>query len=275
METTPAQTFSGNVITQAINCDPNPLEVTSSGEMLPETYQSSLPLILSADTGDQASAAKSPRLSIPLSALTGMTPPNQVSLANAVIDLQQLQAFLMTLQPQLNQTSGANFESSSSADDAATLTTYPGALPCSIEGEATGESESSASVSTGLMTINDSFTSRPLESFDPLGKANEEIVLSPRELFGYLMFSLQFLPICNYVFIFQQSLSLSIWNSGGLRGRGGGLRITLGITIWIGIKRSKVSSNFRHSQKLSTKNGKKYLQLKLGMVSLGSCSDYR
>lgn len=137
--------------------------------MLSDNFQPSIPLVLSAETTDQATIAKSPRLSLPL------------SLNNTVIDLQQLQAFLMTLQPQLNQTAGANYESSASADDTSTLTAFQGSLHCNIEGEATEENDTSASVSTGLMTINEPFTNRPLESFDPLGKTNEEIVLTPRE----------------------------------------------------------------------------------------------
>ena len=154
--------------------------------MLSDNFQPSIPLVLSTETTDQASTAKSPRLSIPLSALTGMTHPNQLSLSNTVIDIQQLQAFLMTLQPQLNQNTAANFESSSSADDTATLTAFQGGLHCNIEGEATEENDTSATVSTGLMTINESFTNRPLESFDPLGKSNEEIALSPREFLRFI-----------------------------------------------------------------------------------------
>ena len=144
-------------------------------------------MVLSAETTEQSSTMKSPRIPIPLSALSTITQPNQVSLGNAVIDMQQLQAFLMTLQPQLSHTTSANFDSSSSNDDGTTLAAFQGDLHCNMTEEAT-ENQASGSVSTGLMTINDSFTNRSLESYDTLVKSSEDIELSPREYMHFFVF---------------------------------------------------------------------------------------
>ena len=166
--------------------------------MLSDTYQPPLQLGLTVETKEQAIAATSPRLSIPLSALANLTQPNQIPLNNAVIDIQHLQAFLMTLQPQLNQATGANFESSASTDDPSTLSAFQGGLPCAIEAGATVESDATATASTGLMMINESFPNRPLDYCDQLGKSNEEVALSPSESFKHFNF-LSHLTVLNSV----------------------------------------------------------------------------
>ena len=193
METTTmtsSESLSSNVIIQEIHCgEPSPLEVNNaSGQILPENYQAAVPLVLSTDSNDQSSAMKSPRIPIPLSALSTIAQPNQVSFGNAVIDIQQLQAFLMTLQPQLNQisTTATNFEAPSS-DDATNLSAFQSEcssnahIQCNIN-EGTSENDSTVSATSGLMTINESFVSRPLESYDSLVKSGEQISLSPRKL---------------------------------------------------------------------------------------------
>ena len=172
-----------NVIAQTITCDPISLEVTSSGEMLSGAYQAPLQLGLTVETKEQPIASASPRLSIPLSALASLTQPNQISFNNAVIDLQHLQAFLMTLQPQLSQATGASFEPSASTDDPSTLSAFQGGLTCAIEAGATVESDSTSAASTGLMMVNESFPNRPLDYCDQLGKSNEEVALSPSKFF--------------------------------------------------------------------------------------------
>ena len=93
METTTmtsSESLSSNVIIQEIHCgEPSPLEVNNaSGQILPENYQAAVPLVLSTDSNDQSSAMKSPRIPIPLSALSTIAQPNQVSFAN-----EKLQVF--------------------------------------------------------------------------------------------------------------------------------------------------------------------------------------
>lgn len=157
------------------------MEVTSTGEILSENYQSSVPLVLPTDSNDQTNSIKSPRIPIPLSALSTLMQPNQVSFGNAVVDLQQLQAFLMSLQPQINQipTNAANFDSTAT-EDATNLSAFQNdcELQCNISET---ENDPTSTVSTGLMTINDSFANRSLESFESLVKPNDHIALSPRK----------------------------------------------------------------------------------------------
>ncbi|XP_065062048.1 zinc finger protein 235-like isoform X1 [Rhopilema esculentum] len=156
------ESLPGNVIIQDLHSQEN--VIASSNQPL------SLPLVLSSNTHEQSSEAKSPRITIPLSALSSLAQPNQLALGNAVIEVQQLQAFLMTLHPQMNSISSVdvnlplgnvldsnnltNFQSVCNADD----------LNCNITQDVSHTT--TCTVGNTLIPVNETFSNETLESIE-------------------------------------------------------------------------------------------------------------
>ena len=162
--------------------------------------------MLSSNTHEQSSEAKSPRITIPLSALSSLAQPNQLALGNAVIEVQQLQAFLMTLHPQMNSISTVdanlplgnvldsnnltNFQNVCNADN----------LNCNITEDVS--QATTCTVGNTLIPVNETFSNETLESIEnQMKSAGHGVSFSESECFC---------KYCNLVFLFIVIFSTTI-----------------------------------------------------------------